>query len=308
MELNQQLEAANRRARKLQASLPRAVSAHFDWRTHRIVIQLNSRIEIAFSPQDAEGLADARPAELEPITISPSGFGIHFPRLEADLYLPALLAGILGSKQWMARRQESAEACKKRHPKHASRAGVVAWPEQRKQSPSALNFKLIRGSLPAPRPPERADPQIKKDRHDNGSGQEHPVIGAVSPTGSHAPEIGGKHNYGQEKEYARNFKPQHAAHPPEWTQKAADAARDASAGLGSGSCSRLYPIDGARNRLGLKRGLGLRPRLGVFGGSGLSCGCQPFAGHLPGDAQSGAEDAANDLWSHSVYDGSSDPG
>ena len=34
--------------------------------------------------------------------ISPSGLGIHFPRLDADLYIPALLEGFLGSKRWMA--------------------------------------------------------------------------------------------------------------------------------------------------------------------------------------------------------------
>ena len=36
------------------------------------------------------------------IEISPSGLGIHFPRLDADLYLPALLEGFLGSRLWMA--------------------------------------------------------------------------------------------------------------------------------------------------------------------------------------------------------------
>jgi hypothetical protein len=41
---------------------------------------------------------------LDPIEISPSGFGIHFPKLDADLYLPALLEGLLGSRAWMAAR------------------------------------------------------------------------------------------------------------------------------------------------------------------------------------------------------------
>jgi hypothetical protein len=47
-------------------------------------------------------LEKATPAQLEPIEISPSGFGIHFPKLDADLYLPALLEGFLGSRKWMA--------------------------------------------------------------------------------------------------------------------------------------------------------------------------------------------------------------
>jgi hypothetical protein len=35
---------------------------------------------------------------------------------------------------------------------------------------------------------------------------------------------------------------------------------------------------------------------------------QLLACHAPGDAQSRAQDAPNDLWFHSVYDGSSDAG
>jgi hypothetical protein len=31
-------------------------------------------------------------------------FGLHFPALDADLYIPALLEGFFGSKRWMAAR------------------------------------------------------------------------------------------------------------------------------------------------------------------------------------------------------------
>jgi hypothetical protein len=39
---------------------------------------------------------------LSAIEISPSGLGLHFPALDADLYVPALLEGFLGSRHWMA--------------------------------------------------------------------------------------------------------------------------------------------------------------------------------------------------------------
>jgi hypothetical protein len=97
------LERANRRAKHLQAT-PRAIAAHYDRENDRIVIQLSSKVNISFSPRDAEGLEDAKPSELEGIEITPSGFGIHFPKLDADLYLPALLEGFLSSKRWMASR------------------------------------------------------------------------------------------------------------------------------------------------------------------------------------------------------------
>ena len=99
-----EFERANERAREMQASLPRAVAAHYDRRLGRVVIRLSSKVEVMFAPQDAEGLEKASPAELKKIEISPSGFGIHFPKLDADLYLPALLEGFLGSRKWMASR------------------------------------------------------------------------------------------------------------------------------------------------------------------------------------------------------------
>lgn len=104
MELRNQFNVANRKGKELLSSAPRAIDAHYDKRTGRIVIRLNTKLDVAFAPQDAEGLENSRPSQLEPIEISPSGFGIHFPKLDADIYVPALLEGFLGSKSWMASR------------------------------------------------------------------------------------------------------------------------------------------------------------------------------------------------------------
>lgn len=97
-------ERANRRAMRLQSSTPRIVGAHYDRTRGQVVIHLSSRMDLSFSPHDAEGLVNAKPAQLEEIEISPSGLGMHFPKLDADLYLPGLLEGLLGSKRWMASR------------------------------------------------------------------------------------------------------------------------------------------------------------------------------------------------------------
>ena len=97
-------EQANQRAKDLRARFPRALSPHYDLKTRRIAIHLSSRLIVSFSPDDVEGLKDARPSQLNKIEISPSGFGIRFPALDADLYVPGLLEGFLGSKKWMASR------------------------------------------------------------------------------------------------------------------------------------------------------------------------------------------------------------
>ncbi|MDE3196979.1 MAG: DUF2442 domain-containing protein [Acidobacteriota bacterium] len=104
MKAPDELERANKRAKKMQSHAPRAISARYDPGTGRVVLNLSSRLIVSFAPADAEGLESATPAQLRKIEISPSGFGLHFPAIDADLYIPALLEGFLGSKSWMAAR------------------------------------------------------------------------------------------------------------------------------------------------------------------------------------------------------------
>jgi len=80
-----------------------AVSARYDRRRSRVVVALSTGVELAFPTRLAEGLADASPENLAEIEISPAGLGLHWPRLDADLYVPALLQGVFGSKSWVAR-------------------------------------------------------------------------------------------------------------------------------------------------------------------------------------------------------------
>jgi hypothetical protein len=123
MALHDNYEEANHRAEALQATVPRAVSARYNRKSGRIVIDLSSSVTLAFSPRDVEGLENAKPSQLEEIEISPSGFGIHFPKLDADIYVPGLLEGFLGSKRWMAARLGQAGGqSRSRAKKAASRA------------------------------------------------------------------------------------------------------------------------------------------------------------------------------------------
>ncbi|SHI18752.1 DUF2442 domain-containing protein [Pollutimonas bauzanensis] len=96
------IKAANQRAATAKAAIPSAISIRYDVETARIVILLESGLELAFPLSDVQGLEHARPIDLADVEITPSGLGIHFPRLDADIYLPALLEGFLGTERWMA--------------------------------------------------------------------------------------------------------------------------------------------------------------------------------------------------------------
>ena len=98
------VELASKRGEQLRREFPHAVAARYDRASGKIVVELSSKLTLSFSPQDAQGLENATPAQLGEIELSPSGLGVHFPKLDADLYIPGLLEGFMGSKKWMAAR------------------------------------------------------------------------------------------------------------------------------------------------------------------------------------------------------------
>lgn len=97
-----EIDSANQRAAARLAKTPVATAARYDRRIGRLVIDLSTSVSIAFKPRDAQGLERAKPKQLNKIEISPSGLGLHFPAIDADIYLPGLLEGFLGSRSWMA--------------------------------------------------------------------------------------------------------------------------------------------------------------------------------------------------------------
>lgn len=104
----EQFEAARARG-EARLREPRAERAHYDAGRDRVIVRLTTGVEIGFAPRDAEGLQQASREDLAAIEVEAQGLGIHFPRLDADLYVPALLDGVLGSPRWMAARANAAE-------------------------------------------------------------------------------------------------------------------------------------------------------------------------------------------------------
>lgn len=102
------IRAARERGRKLREETSWAVAARYDRRTSRIVIAMANGLEFSFAADQAQGLEDGSAAELSEIEILPSGLGLHWPKLDADLYVPALLKGVFGSRKWMAQRMGAA--------------------------------------------------------------------------------------------------------------------------------------------------------------------------------------------------------
>ncbi|HEY5300288.1 MAG TPA: DUF2442 domain-containing protein [Acetobacteraceae bacterium] len=130
----EQFEAAKARGEARMRS-PRAETAHYDAGRNRVIIRLTTGVEIGFAPRDAEGLQHASANDLHAIEVQAFGLGIHFPTLDADLYVPALLEGVLGSDRWMAAqhgasggrtRDIAKAAASRRHGEHGDRPRKIA--------------------------------------------------------------------------------------------------------------------------------------------------------------------------------------
>ena len=79
---------------------PVAVAARY--RAGMIFVELSSGVEVRFPLRLAQGLENGSPKDLAEIQIEARGLGLHWPRLDVDLYVPSLLQGVLGTRKWMA--------------------------------------------------------------------------------------------------------------------------------------------------------------------------------------------------------------
>jgi hypothetical protein len=97
-----QLRRAETRGRKMLETEPRAASAHYDKATSRVTINLINGCSYAFPARLVQDLYGASDESLSDVRVDGVGFNLHWPALDVDLYVPALVSGIFGSRKWMA--------------------------------------------------------------------------------------------------------------------------------------------------------------------------------------------------------------
>jgi hypothetical protein len=95
-----EIERALQRATALRES--RVLNATYNPDLNLLLLQLSDGHRRAIPVEDVEGLQTATVAQRSAIEILGNGTGLHWPNLNLDLYVPALLQGITGTKRWMA--------------------------------------------------------------------------------------------------------------------------------------------------------------------------------------------------------------
>lgn len=134
---DRQMQAARTRAHELKSHVPQAVGAIYSPDTGLVCIELSNGVVIGLPAAQTQGLEGASTKELSAIRISPSGYGIHFPKLDVDLYLPALMEGIFGTKAWMAERGRKGGQASSKAKKEAARAnGKLGGRPRKSEAPA----------------------------------------------------------------------------------------------------------------------------------------------------------------------------
>jgi len=98
-----QFAAAEERGRIAAQTEPRAASVRYDRRRGRMVIALTNGCSFTFPARLAQGLEHASDEQIAAFEVLGSGYGLHWESLDVDLSIPGLLAGLFGTRSFMAR-------------------------------------------------------------------------------------------------------------------------------------------------------------------------------------------------------------
>lgn len=112
---------AERRGEAISSDEPRATSALYDAPSGRVIVELANGCGFLFPARSVQGLENATDEDLAEVEVLGLGVGLHWERLDVDISVPGLLAGLFGTKAWMDR-QRAVKAGSARSPAKAEAA------------------------------------------------------------------------------------------------------------------------------------------------------------------------------------------
>ena len=98
-----QIDAALERGRTTRLGEPRALACRYDRAAARVVVELTNGCVFAFPPNLAQGLDGTTDDQLAQVEILGAGSGLRWEVPDVDLSVPGLLAGLFGTRAYMAR-------------------------------------------------------------------------------------------------------------------------------------------------------------------------------------------------------------
>lgn len=101
-ELLAQIPAARKRGRIARTSGARAITACYSQTTGRLTVALANNATFSFPTNLVPGLSGATPDQLVKVDISPSGEGLLWPEIDADLSVAGMLEAMVGGELLMS--------------------------------------------------------------------------------------------------------------------------------------------------------------------------------------------------------------
>jgi hypothetical protein len=102
-----------------------------------LILKLTDGRRHVIPREDLQGLESATKEQIERTEILGGGTGIHWPALDLDFYVPALLRGVYGNRQWMAKIGRSGGSAKSAAKKRAARANGLKGGRPRREAAAA---------------------------------------------------------------------------------------------------------------------------------------------------------------------------
>jgi hypothetical protein len=99
---DRQFAEAVKRGKEQMKTEPQAKYATYDRKTNHLIIELKNGATFIVPCDVIEGLAGASPEAIAEVELTPRGAGLHWEQLDQDFSLAGLLAGIFGTRNWMA--------------------------------------------------------------------------------------------------------------------------------------------------------------------------------------------------------------
>jgi len=99
---NKQYERAVKAGLLAQVSEPRAVAARYDEANDRLIIKLRNGVIFIVPCSLIQGLSGAEPDKIAAVKVMPRGAALHWDELDVQMSVPGLVAGVFGTRKWMA--------------------------------------------------------------------------------------------------------------------------------------------------------------------------------------------------------------
>ncbi len=95
----QEHDAAVQRGEEMYRTLPHPIAVRYNSAARVVEVDLNWGYSIQFPPERSQDLANATDEQLSHVEVA-GVWGIYFPEIDADLWVPHLVGGRFGNDRW----------------------------------------------------------------------------------------------------------------------------------------------------------------------------------------------------------------